>query len=180
MAKFQIQTASSTVNWTGKKVLGLHTGTINLSNGYLEVSEGNITDAEIEIDMTTIVVTDIEDKKTLKDFHDHLLNDDFFSVDKFKRARFKMTHSEGQGNNQYRISGNLTIKDITHPVSFLAKIEIFADFLHSLGEIVIDRTFYNIRYGSGKFIDNLGDKLIYDDFVMQFKLVGQVQVLAEV
>lgn len=71
------------------------------------------------------------------------------------------------------MSGTLTIKDITHPVSFDAKIEVFSDYLHSMGEIVIDRTSYNIRYGSGRFLDNLGDKLIYDDFVLQFKLVGQ-------
>jgi YceI-like domain len=68
----------------------------------------------------------------------------------------------------------LTIKDITHPVSFIAEVEVLTDFLHALGKIIIDRTLYNIRYGSGKFIDNLGDKLIYDDFVLQFKLVGQV------
>jgi len=67
----------------------------------------------------------------------------------------------------------LTIKDISHPVSFIASVEIITDFLHSLGEIVIDRTMYNIRYGSGKFLQNLGDNLIHDDFVLQFKLIGQ-------
>ncbi len=67
----------------------------------------------------------------------------------------------------------LTIKDISHPVSFIASVEIFTDYLHSLGEIVIDRTMYNIRYGSGKFLQNLGDNLIYDDFVLQFKLIAQ-------
>ena len=67
----------------------------------------------------------------------------------------------------------LTIKDISHPVSFIASVEIITDFLHSLGEIVIDRTMYNIRYGSGKFLQNLGDNLIHDDFVLQFKLIAQ-------
>jgi polyisoprenoid-binding protein YceI len=175
MAKFNIQQSGSIVNWTGKKVLGLHTGSIDVAEGYVNVSKGNVTDGEIQIDMTTIVITDIEDKKTKKDFHDHLLTDDFFSVDKFKRATLQITGSKSTGNNKQEISGKLTIKDITHPITFEATTEIFTDSLHSLGEMIIDRTLYNIRYGSGKFIDNLGDKLIYDDFVLQFKLIGQRQ-----
>ncbi len=173
MAKFQIQQASSTVNWTGKKVLGLHTGSINIANGYIEISENAILGGEIVIDMTSIIITDIADKKTHDEFLGHLQNEDFFSVDKFKTAILTITGSNKIETNKFKIDGNLLIKDITHPVSFIAAVEVFTDFLHSLGEIVIDRTLYNIRYGSGKFIDNLGDKLIYDDFVLQFKLVGQ-------
>ena len=173
MAKFQIQNAASTVNWTGKKILGLHTGNINIGSGFLELTNGLITGGEIRIDMTSIVITDIEDIQTNSDFLAHLQNDDFFSVDKFKTAKLEITGSQEAGNHQLKVSGNLTIKDTTHPVSFDAKVEIFTNYLHSLGEIIIDRTMYNIRYGSGKFIDNLGDKLIYDDFVLQFKLVAQ-------
>jgi len=173
MAKFQIQQASSTVNWTGKKVLGLHTGSINIANGFIEIENNNILGGEIQIDMTSIVITDIEDKKTNQDFLAHLLNDDFFSVDKFKIAKITINSSSKIETNKFKIDGNLNIKDISHPISFISSIEIFTDTLHSLGEMVIDRTLYNIRYGSGKFIDNLGDKLIYDDFVLQFKLVGQ-------
>ena len=87
MAKFQIQNASSTVNWTGKKVLGLHTGSINIESGFLELTNGFITSGEIKIDMTSIAITDIEDTKTHNEFLAHLQNDDFFSVDKFKTAK---------------------------------------------------------------------------------------------
>lgn len=174
MAKFQIQQASSTVNWTGKKVLGLHTGSINIANGFIEIENNNILGGEIQIDMTSIVVTDIDDKKTHDEFLGHLKNDDFFSVDKFSTSKLVITSAKQIGQNKFDINGILTIKDISHPVNFISTFEVFTDFLHSLGEIVIDRTLYNIRYGSGKFIDNLGDKLIYDDFVLQFKLVGQL------
>src|SRR5688572_2278321 len=173
MAKFKIQQSSSTVNWTGKKVLGLHTGSINIAEGYVEVTDNQLQGGEIQIDMTSIVITDIEDKKTSKDFLDHLLSPDFFSVDQFKTAKLAITASSKTDNGKFKVDGTLTIKDISHPVSFIATIEVFTDYLHSLGEIVIDRTLYNIRYGSGKFIANLGDKLIYDDFILQFKLVGQ-------
>jgi polyisoprenoid-binding protein YceI len=173
MAAFQIQQASSTVNWTGKKVLGLHTGTINVESGFIELTKGIVTNGEIIIDMTSIVISDIEDPKTKNDFLAHLQNDDFFSVDRFKTANLLIINAVQKGNNIFLINGLLRIKDITHPVSLQASVETFTDFLHVMGEVVIDRTKYNIRYGSGRFIDNLGDKLIYDDFILQFKLIGQ-------
>lgn len=173
MAKFQIQKSRSTVNWTGKKVLGLHTGTINVADGYIDISEEVINNGEVIIDMTSIVITDIDDPKTNGDFLAHLQNDDFFSVDKFKTAKLLINETVKKGNNTLLLKGDLTIKDITNPVSFTATVEVFTDFLHSMGEIVIDRTLYNIRYGSGKFLQNLGDGLIYDDFVLQFKLIAQ-------
>lgn len=173
MAKFRIQKSSSTVNWTGKKVLGLHAGTINVANGYVDFSEEGIKYGEVVIDMTTIVITDINDPKTNGEFLAHLQHDDFFSVDKFKTAKLFITDSVKKGSNAFLLKGNLTIKEITNPVSFTATVEVFTDFLHSMGEIVIDRTLYNIRYGSGKFLQNLGDNLIYDDFVLQFKIIAQ-------
>lgn len=173
MVNFKIQQASSTVNWTGKKVLGLHTGTINIANGFIEIADDLIKSGEIHVDMTTIVITDIEDKATHDEFLAHLKNDDFFAVDRFKLATMRISGSEKAANNKLKIDGTLTIKDISHPVSFIASVEIFTDFLHSLGEVVIDRTMYNIRYGSGKFLQNLGNNLIYDDFVLQFKLIAQ-------
>ena len=173
MAKFQIQKSSSTVNWTGKKVLGLHTGSINVSNGNIDLENNKINGGEIVVDMNSIIITDIENPKTNQDFKNHLFNDDFFAVDKFPTSVLVINDGVSKGNDQYQLNGVLTIKDISHPVSFPAKVEVFTDTLYSLGEIVIDRTLYNIRYGSGKFIDNLGDSLIYDDFVLQFKLVAQ-------
>lgn len=172
MTKFIIQPESSTVNWTGKKILGLHTGTINIHSGYLSFENEDLTGGEIMIDMTSIIITDIKDPLIYKDFFDHLNNDDFFSVDRFKTAKLSITQAE-KTDGKYKISGDLTIKDITNPVSFTASVEIFTDFLHALGEIVIDRTLYNMKYGSGKFLSNLGDKLIHDEFVLQFKLIGQ-------
>lgn len=173
MANFKIQKSSSTVNWTGKKVLGLHTGSINIADGFIEITNNLIKSGEIQIDMSSIVITDIEDKKTHDDLLAHLKNDDFFAVDKFKIAKLVISGSDKTENNKLKIDGMLTIKDISHPVSFISSLEIFTDFLHALGEIVIDRTMYNIRYGSGKFIQNLGDKLIHDEFVLQFKLIAQ-------
>ncbi|WP_130733949.1 YceI family protein [Flavobacterium sp. J27] len=172
MTKFNIHPESSLVSWTGKKVLGLHTGTIQIQNGYLTLHHEEIVDGEISIDMTTINITDISDKSIYKNFLDHLNNSDFFAVDQYKTAQLKIVSGKKE-NNQYHISGNLTIKNQTHPITFYMSVDILTDFLHALGEITIDRTQYDITYGSGKFISNLGNKLIYDEFVLQFKLIGK-------
>jgi polyisoprenoid-binding protein YceI len=94
MAKFQIQQASSTVNWTGKKVLGLHTGSINIANGYIDITDNAILGGEILIDMESITITDIADQKTHDEFLGHLQNDDFFSVDKFKTAMLSINRTK--------------------------------------------------------------------------------------
>lgn len=172
MTIFNIQPESSTVNWTGKKVSGLHTGTINLQSGYLTFDNKELTGGEMVIDMTSIRISDIADESLYKAFFDHLNHDDFFSVNQFKTAKLVIIKGE-EIKGKYHITGDLTIKNISHPVNFVASIEVFTDFLHSLGDMVIDRTLYDIKYGSGKFLPNLGDKLIYDEFILQFKLVGQ-------
>lgn len=173
MAKFKIQQESSTVNWTGKKVLGLHTGTLSVAEGSLELDNEKVINGEVVIDMTSLTITDINDKKTHQEFKDHLWNDDFFSIAEFSTSHLKIVESTLTGKNEYKLSGLLTIKDITQPITFTGKIEVLTDYLYSTGELVVDRTLYNIRYGSGKFIDNLGDKLIHDEFVLQFKLIAQ-------
>jgi len=173
MAKFQIHKTSSHVNWTGKKVLGLHTGTINIKSGFIEMEDDKLKESEVAIDMTSIMVTDIDDAKTNQEFKDHLLHDDFFDVHKHPTSHLKIAKATRLNNGEYKLDGTLTIKNLSHPITFTARVERFSDTLHSLGEIVIDRTLYNIRYGSGKFINGLGDKLIYDEFVLQFKLIAQ-------
>lgn len=78
MVRFQIQEVSSNVNWTGKKVLGLHTGHINIQEGFLVLTDGLLTAGQIRIDMTSIVISDIIDKKTNDEFLGHLRSEDFF------------------------------------------------------------------------------------------------------
>lgn len=173
MATFQIQTSSSTLQWTGKKVLGLHTGSIQIAGGHLQFINNQISGGEIEVDMSSIVITDIPDPETNQTFLAHLRHEDFFAVESYPISHLSVQRSVHVEKNRHRIEGHLTIKNLRHPVSFYADIEIFNDTLHATGELVIDRTLYNMRYGSGKFLDNLGDKLIYDEFSLQFKLIAQ-------
>ncbi|WP_290796400.1 YceI family protein [Flavihumibacter sp. UBA7668] len=172
MTVFQLHTASCVINWTGKKILGLHTGTIQVQKGTIAFEQDQLNAATIEIDMRSILVTDMEEEKSRNEFSGHLKHVDFFDVANHPIADWKFVIAEEMGNNQYKLEGILTIKDISHPVEFIASIERFTDMVHVLGEIHVDRTRYNIRYGSGKYFNELGDKLIHDKFVLQFKLIG--------
>ena len=51
-----------------------------------------------------------------KDFDAHLGNSDFFDSVKFPEARFVSTKVESTGTNTYKVSGDLTIKDVAKPV----------------------------------------------------------------
>ena len=57
----------------------------------------------------------------------------------------------------------LTIKKITHPIDFSAEIIEVKPFLKAKASLVFDRSKYDVRYGSGKFFENLGDRLILDE-----------------
>ncbi|MEL6590748.1 MAG: YceI family protein [Bacteroidota bacterium] len=66
--------------------------------------------------------------------------------------------------------GNLTIKGISQEISFPAMVNITDNALTAKASFTIDRTMWNIRYGSGKFFDDLGDKVIYDDIELSLDL----------
>lgn len=172
MTTFQLHAASSVVNWTGKKILGLHTGTIQVQSGYLVFEGDTITKAAISINMLSIQITDMEDPAARQEFANHLQHADFFDVNNFPIANWELETARLLDHNKYLLKGRLTIKYHEHPVTFIATVERYSDMLHAMGEMEVDRTLYNIRYGSGRFFDNLGNTLIHDKFVLQFKLIG--------
>ncbi|MFI8380454.1 YceI family protein [Leeuwenhoekiella sp. NPDC079379] len=160
----KVSVKSSSISWEGKKVTGNHEGTIQLKDGFFQMEGDAITGGEFVIDMSSINVTDLEgDSKG--QLEGHLKSDDFFGVEKFPSAKLVITKAVKKGNT-YAVTGDLTIKDTTAPVTFdLVKA---GNTLSTL--LTIDRTKYGVRYGSGSFFDNLGDKAIYDDFTLDIKL----------
>ena len=171
----------SVLNWTGTKVTGKHQGTLKLKSGSLQLDHGQIKGGAFDIDMTSLVDTDLKDPDYKTKLETHLRSEDFFSVAKNPLAIFKITSvkpianaAAGQPNQE--ITGDLTIKGITHPVTFPAIVTLGKVKAEATGTVKIDRTKYDIRYGSGKFFQGLGDKLINDDFTIDLKLVSQVAV----
>ncbi len=171
--ELSIDPAQSTIKWTGKKVTGQHHGVINLKSGSVDVDKNALKGGQFEVDMTSIKNEDITDAENNAKLTGHLKSDDFFGVNKFSTATFKITSVKplkGQKDATHEITGDLTIKGVTHPVTFPAVVDIKGDKASAKGKVTIDRTKYGIKYGSGQFFENLGDKMINDTFELDLDL----------
>ena len=170
---YKVDTNSSVVAWTGYKVTGKHTGTVKIKNGMLSVDAGMITGGSFEIDMNSLKCTDQEGEYAAK-LVGHLKGDDFFGVTAYPTASFVITKAIPQDTKgNYKILGNLTIKGITKEAKFFANAAEANGTLNASGKITIDRSDFNIKFGSGSFFDGLGDKTIYDEFDLQVSLVAK-------
>jgi polyisoprenoid-binding protein YceI len=167
---FKVDASKSSVNWLAKKVTGQHNGTITISNGTLALANDKIVGGIFEIDMTSIVNADLQGEWNTK-LIGHLKSDDFFSVAKNPTAKLDITKVETKENNTI-VNGKLTIKGITQDISFPASVSKKGNVVVAIATIRIDRTKYDIKYGSKSFIEGIGDKAIDDEFELQVNLVA--------
>ena len=161
-----VDVKKSTMKWHGKKVTGEHFGNISLKSGTLEIKDNQIVKGKFVIDMNSITNIDLTDATYNAKLVNHLKSDDFFGVAKHPEAVIEIVKSTPFVNNEATVEGRLTIKNITHPITFKAR----KDGTAILADLVVDRSKYDVRYGSGSFYDNLGDKMIYDEFDMSVRI----------
>lgn len=166
--KFEIVSAQSNIDWVGKKVTGAHNGTIGIKEGELVFNDDKLTGGKVIIDTTSIKILDVTDPNLNAQFWGHLASDDFFSSEKYPEAVLEITSVLGE-----HINGNLTIKGITHPISFVVAISVTGDVLNATGLIVVDRTKYDMKFRSGNFFKDLGDTLIYNDFELNVNITAK-------
>ncbi len=162
-----VDVEKSTAKWTGKKVTGEHFGNVSIKGGNLELADGKIAGGEFVLDMNSITNIDLAGSEWADKLIGHLKSDDFFGVEQYPEATLKIVDSEAFENGEAAVKGHLTIKGITEPISFTVKQEE-SGFSSTL---VVDRTKYGAKFRSGKFFQDLGDKLIYDDFTVEVNLV---------
>lgn len=174
--KFEIVSAQSNINWTGKKVTGAHNGTITIKSGSLSLNDGKLSNGSFIIDTTSIVILDVTDPATNAQFAGHLFSEDFFATDQFPEATFVITAVDQTNEDNTVITGDLTIKSITHAVIFAADVVVNGNTLTASGKIFIDRNKYNMKFRSGNFFTNLGDNLIYNEFELDVKLTASLTI----
>lgn len=155
----EVKTSESTVTWKGYKVTGSHYGTINLQSGSLSFDGDKLVGGEFVVDMSSLVSDDLEGEYKGK-LEGHLKSDDFFGVEKHPTSKLVFTEVKANGKNSYEVTGDLTIKGITKAVTF--DLSVYGS--KATATMKVDRSEYDVRYGSGSFFDNLGDKTIYDEF----------------
>jgi polyisoprenoid-binding protein YceI len=166
----------SRVTWTGRKLGGSHSGELTVKSGTVRFENENIVGGEITIDMTSLVNKDLKDPQERAKLEGHLKSDDFFGVDTYPEARFLVSSAsieEGKGD----ITGSLTVKGTTKKATIKnavigksGKNEVLVG-----GVLIFDRTEFGVRYGSGKFFQNLGDAMIYDEVTLNVTLRAKLQ-----
>ncbi|MCX7979086.1 MAG: YceI family protein [Bdellovibrionaceae bacterium] len=172
-----VDAAASEMKWVGSKITGSsHSGTVKIKSGRVEMKGNEILGGIFEIDMTSVTNTDLADSpKDMQKLVGHLLSDDFFSAKKFPTATFVIKSAKAVQNGPFthEITGDLTIKGVTQSVTFPAVINSKGEMAEATASFEIDRTKWGIRYGSGQFFKNLGDRTINDQIKFDLKVVAK-------
>lgn len=174
--RWELNQKESKLLWMGKPIVGSgHDGTIQFVSGSLTTSStGQIIQGELVVDMNTIQNTDMKPDDGGKDLEEHLKNDDFFSVTKFPRANFSIIKvvpsNTYKTTGQIKITGLLTIKGITNQVELEATTTSSKENVQVKGELIIDRTKWDINYQSKSIFKSLKDGIISDEIKLTVDL----------
>lgn len=164
--KKEVKAQKSSVTWKAYKVTGSHKGTVNLKEGSLVFENDKLTGGEFIVDMTSLTDSDMEGGMKGK-LEAHLKSDDFFGVETHPTSKLVFIKVTISGKNSYEVTGDLTIKGITKVITF--DLSIYGS--KAIASLKVDRTNYDIKFRSGNFFKNLGDKTIYDEFDLVVDLV---------
>lgn len=162
----KIDTSKSNITWVGKKVTGSHEGNVKFQEGTLTFKASKLTAGTFVVNMASIDVTDLKAGNGKEKLEGHLKSEDFFGTEKYPTGTLVFTKIAAKQNGIYAVTANLTLKGITHPITF----DLNVKGSKATAALVVDRTKYDIKYNSGNFFENLGDKVIYDNFDLAVEL----------
>jgi len=173
---YKADTKLSTLEWYAEKVGGKHNGTIALSSGEIKNDHGNLSGVFV-IDMNSIADADMPDEKYQDKLDSHLKSADFFDATKYPTSKFVSTsitpiQNVKEGGFTHTLKGNLTIKDKTNEITFDAVIKGEANKVVCVGTAVVDRSKFDVKYGSKSFFPEIGDKMINDEFKLKFNVIA--------
>ncbi len=172
---YKVDTNVSSLEWFAEKATGKHNGTIKLSGGQISNDHGNFT-GTFDIDMSTIENKDVESPEYKAKLEKHLKSEDFFDAAKYPVSKFVMTSvtpmAEAKDGFTHAVKGMLTIKDKTNEISFNAAIKMEEGKIFATGTAIVDRSKFEIKYGSKTFFEDIGDKMIYDEFKLKFNVAA--------
>ena len=161
----KVDASKSSINWVGKKVTGQHNGTVNLKDGTLVFKGKKLVGGTFNVDMTSLTATDLKGEYQGK-LNGHLKADDFFGTEKFPTATLVFKKVAVKATNVYTVTGDLTIKGITKPITF----DLATTKNTAATTFKVDRTKYDIKYNSASIFSSIGDKAISDDFELAVAL----------
>jgi len=178
---FRADTRASEINWLGKKITGAsHYGQILLKSGNLQLQGGTIKSGKFVIDMKSMSCEDETDPRKNEKLIAHLSNEDFFAVAQHPEAVleiFKLVPIAKAKEDEvnYFVFAKLSIRGKTNDIKFPARINLEKDLITANASFDIDRTQWDIRYGSGSFFENLGDRAINNEISFKVKIIARRQ-----
>jgi polyisoprenoid-binding protein YceI len=167
----KVNASASTFNWLAKKLTGEHNGTVQIQSGSLVTDGGKLAGGDFTVDLSTIKDLDIQGDFAGK-LETHLKSADFFDVAKFPTSTLKITKAVAKGGENYDLTGDLTIRGTTQSITFPATVKIAGKTASASAKFDIDRTKFGLTYRSKAFFENIGDKMIYDNFTVEVKIVA--------
>ena len=151
-----INLEQSLVEWLGEKIVGAsHPGSFNLQSGSLTLKDNKITDGSFVIDINTL-----KSYQGIGSLEKHLLSADFFDAGQFPTASFDIQSANYSDDSNFTLTGQLTMKGNTHTETFSATQDLSNKTITA--KLNLDRTKYEIIFGSGKFFKELADAAIKD------------------
>jgi polyisoprenoid-binding protein YceI len=177
--ELKVDAVTSEVLWHAEKVVGKHDGTVKVKQGVINVKDGKIVGGTVDIDLATIANTDLTDAESNTKLVNHLKSEDFFDVVKFPTSKLEITEvtpiqNAAAGQPNYTVKANLTIRGVTKSITFPATLNVTDSKVTGNATFDIDRTEFGLKYGSGKFFEGLGDKMIKDNFTMKFNVTAGI------
>ena len=165
----QVNLEDSYVKWTGVQLSGKsHYGTLSFKSADLTFSDEKLVGGNFVVDMTSLSVDDLSGRGK-ESLEGHLRADDFFSVKDFNFSELKLKNVAMISESEYSATGDLTIKGYTHETKVSFSKEEGSK--NMMAKLIFDRSKYDVKYGSGSFFENLGDKLILDEIELEVALV---------
>jgi polyisoprenoid-binding protein YceI len=174
---YMVDMQASVIEWTGRNPNGKHYGSIRLSGGQVTIGDAGIS-GTFEIDMSSIKNDDLEGDELYPVLIDHLESDDFFFTKLFPRASFTITSAKPVSGQpvtvpNFEIMGELKMRGIRQQIGFPATFSTLADgAIAAEAHFDIDRTHWNIIYGSSRFFEHLGMHVVFDLVSIQLRVVA--------
>lgn len=174
---YRVDTSKSIIKWTGRNANSSHFGDIGIATGEIAVKEGNIT-GTFNINMNTITNHDLEGDELQPVLIAHLKTDDFFLTKLFPTAKFTILSSKPFDKPfltapNYEFKGTLELRGVKAEQNFMATVTRTAENgLAAEAHFDIDRTKWNIIYGSTRFFEHLGMHLVFDIISIQVRIIA--------
>jgi polyisoprenoid-binding protein YceI/rhodanese-related sulfurtransferase len=176
---YHLDTTVSRLEWIGRNLNNRHYGVISIAEGSVGMENGLISGGSVTLDMNSMVNLDLQDEDYRRMLIRHLKSDDFFHVELYPRAVFRLDGSQqipdaAPGSPCQTVTGSLELAGRSNRLTFLAEIAAQEDGQVKVqAAFDIDRTRWGILYGSGRFFEKLGMHLVSDTISIELFLVAR-------